>query len=97
MAHLHNPEIEIAVQRSRGQLIAPRQVSSKSVLSNQPPKHSEGAGHPPTSKLRGIAQSRMWKWLFDAHRLLGVSVEVVDDQLNVLTTPTAAGSVLRQD
>jgi len=23
----------------------------------------------------------MWKWILDAHRLLGVSVEIVDDQL----------------
>jgi hypothetical protein len=33
----------------------------------------------------------MWKWLFDAHRLLGVTVEVVDDRLNVLSIPTSGG------
>src|SRR5437868_4778376 len=27
----------------------------------------------------------MWKWIFDAHRLLGVTVEIVDDQLVSLT------------
>lgn len=29
----------------------------------------------------------MWKWLFDAHRLLGVSVEIIDDRLTLLTAP----------
>ena len=33
----------------------------------------------------------MWKWLFDAHRLLGVTVEVVDDRLNVLSIPVGGG------
>ena len=33
----------------------------------------------------------MWKWLFDAHRLLGVTVEVVDDRLNVLSLPVGGG------
>lgn len=33
----------------------------------------------------------MWKWLFDAHRLLGVTVEVVDDRLNVLSQPIGGG------
>ena len=38
----------------------------------------------------------MWKWLFDAHRLLGVTVEVVDDRLNVLSIP-ASGGLLGRD
>jgi len=33
----------------------------------------------------------MWKWLFDAHRLLGVTVEVVDEQLNVLSLAVGGG------
>jgi hypothetical protein len=37
----------------------------------------------------------MWKWLFDAHRLLGVTVEVVDDHLNVLSVPVSGGLVGR--
>ena len=37
----------------------------------------------------------MLKWLFDAHRLLGVTVEVVDDRLTVLTMPASASSGLR--
>jgi hypothetical protein len=37
----------------------------------------------------------MWKWLFDAHRLLGVTVEVVDDHLNVLSVPVGGGLVGR--
>jgi hypothetical protein len=39
----------------------------------------------------------MWKWLFDAHRLLGVTIDVVDDHLTVLTVPVSASSVLRRD
>jgi hypothetical protein len=38
----------------------------------------------------------MWKWLFDAHRLLGVTVEVVDEQLNVLSM-TVGGGILGRD
>jgi hypothetical protein len=38
----------------------------------------------------------MWKWLFDAHRLLGVTVEVVDEQLNVLSL-TVGGGLLGRD
>src|SRR6185436_10569713 len=38
----------------------------------------------------------MWKWLFDAHRLLGVTVEVVDDHLNVLSLPVGGGLVGRE-
>ena len=72
-------------------------ISSKPVLSDQPAKRREAAGHPSTSKLRGIAQSRMWKWLFDAHRLFGVSVDVLDDRLTVLTVPVSRQSVLRRD
>jgi len=37
----------------------------------------------------------MWKWLFDAHRLLGVTVEVVDDRVNVVSVPVAGGLVGR--
>jgi hypothetical protein len=37
----------------------------------------------------------MWKWLFDAHRQLGVTVEVVDDRLNVLSAPVDGGLVGR--
>jgi hypothetical protein len=39
----------------------------------------------------------MWKWLFDAHRLLGVTAAVIDDRLTVLTAPGSAGSVLQED
>src|SRR4051794_4327465 len=39
----------------------------------------------------------MWKWLFDAHRLLGVAVDVIDERLSVLTVPVSANSVLRRD
>jgi hypothetical protein len=39
----------------------------------------------------------MWKWLFDAHRLLGVTIDVIDDRLTVLTAPVSASSVLRRD
>jgi len=38
----------------------------------------------------------MWKWLFDAHRLLGVTVEVVDERLNVLSL-TVSGGLLGRD
>ncbi|HEY2908560.1 MAG TPA: hypothetical protein VGJ29_21825 [Vicinamibacterales bacterium] len=37
----------------------------------------------------------MWKWILDAHRLLGVSVEIIDDQLAPLTSTAAARPVLR--
>jgi hypothetical protein len=33
----------------------------------------------------------MWKWLFDAHRQLGVTVEIVDDRLRVLSIPSPGG------
>jgi len=33
----------------------------------------------------------MWKWIFDAHRLLGVTVEVVDEQLHVLSLTVGSG------
>jgi hypothetical protein len=38
----------------------------------------------------------MWKWLFDAHRLLGVTVEIIDDRLTLLTPPGTA-SRMRND
>ncbi len=37
----------------------------------------------------------MWKWLFDAHRLLGVTVEVLDDRFDVLM-PSREGRLLRE-
>jgi hypothetical protein len=37
----------------------------------------------------------MWKWLFDAYRLLGVTVEVVDDRMDVLSLPVGGGLVGR--
>jgi hypothetical protein len=37
----------------------------------------------------------MWKWLFDAHRLLGVAVEVLDDEFAVLA-PSREGRALRE-
>src|SRR5689334_2197942 len=36
----------------------------------------------------------MWKWFFDAHRLLGVSVEVVDDEFEVMVA-SREGRLLR--
>jgi hypothetical protein len=39
---------------------------------------------PHLARLRAIVRSRMWKWLFDAHRLLGITVEVLDDQFALL-------------
>jgi hypothetical protein len=37
----------------------------------------------------------MWKWLLDAHRLLGLTVEVLDDQFTVVT-PSKDGRILRE-
>src|SRR5262245_22389233 len=37
----------------------------------------------------------MCKWLFDAHRLLGVTVEVVDDRMDVLSVSVGGGLVGR--
>jgi hypothetical protein len=37
----------------------------------------------------------MWKWLFDAHRLVGVTVEVLDDEFGVLA-PSRDGRALRE-
>jgi hypothetical protein len=37
----------------------------------------------------------MWKWLFDAHRLLGISVEILDDELSVLLS-SRDGRLLRE-
>jgi len=51
----------------------------------------------PASRLRAIVQSRMWKWMLDAHRLLGASVEVVDDQLAPLTSTAGARPVWRSE
>jgi hypothetical protein len=45
--------------------------------------------------LRAIVRSRMWKWLFDAHRLLGVAVDVLDDQFDILV-PSRDGRRLRE-
>ena len=40
---------------------------------------------PHLARLRAIVRSRMWKWLFDAHRVLGVTIEVLDDHDDVQT------------
>jgi GGDEF domain-containing protein len=53
-------------------------------------------GQPAGSRLRAIVQSRMWKWIFDAHRLLGVTVEIFDDQLIALV-PVSAAKPARPD
>jgi hypothetical protein len=37
----------------------------------------------------------MWKWLFDAHRILGVTVEVLDDEFGVLAA-SREGRALRE-
>jgi hypothetical protein len=37
----------------------------------------------------------MWKWLFDAHRLLGVAVDVLDDQFDIVV-PSRDGRRLRE-
>jgi len=50
---------------------------------------------PHLGRLRAIVQSRMWKWLFDAHRLLGVSIEILDDGFGVLVA-SREGRVLRE-
>jgi len=55
----------------------------------------EPSGHPHLARLRAIVRSRMWKWLFDAHRLVGVAVEVLDDEFGVLA-PSREGRVLRE-
>lgn len=39
----------------------------------------------------------MWKWLFDAHHLLGAAVEVIDPQFGLLTSPPSVISGLRQE
>ncbi|HEX7140309.1 MAG TPA: hypothetical protein VF219_20835 [Vicinamibacterales bacterium] len=51
--------------------------------------------HPHLARLRAIVRSRMWKWLFDAHRLVGVSVEVLDDEFALLA-PSRDGRALRE-
>ncbi len=61
------------------------------------PAKSTGPGQPAASRLRGIVQSRMWKWIFDAHRLLGLTVEVVDDRLSALTPSSAGKPLARPD
>jgi hypothetical protein len=56
---------------------------------------ADAARRPHLARLRAIAGSRMWKWLFDAHRLLGVTVEVLDDRFEVLL-PSREGRLLRE-
>jgi hypothetical protein len=51
--------------------------------------------HPHLARLRAIVRSRMWKWLFDAHRLVGVAVEVLDDEFALLA-PSRDGRALRE-
>jgi len=50
---------------------------------------------PHLARLRAIVRSRMWKWLFDAHRVLGVTIEVLDDHFDVLL-PSREGRLLRE-
>jgi hypothetical protein len=56
---------------------------------------ADPARRPHLARLRAIVRSRMWKWLFDAHRLLGVTVEVLDEQFDVLL-PSRDGRMLRE-
>jgi hypothetical protein len=55
----------------------------------------DSARRPHLARLRAIVRSRMWKWLFDAHRVLGVTVEVLDDRFDVLVT-SREGRLLRE-
>lgn len=50
---------------------------------------------PHLPRLRAIVRSRMWKWLFDAHRLFGVAVDVLDDQFEIVV-PSRDGRRLRE-
>jgi hypothetical protein len=51
--------------------------------------------HPHLARLRAIVRSRMWKWLFDAHRVVGVAVEVLDDEFMMLAS-SRDGRALRE-
>src|SRR5882762_2378518 len=67
-------------------------------MSAQPPAEpTANVSSPSASRLRGIVQSRMWKWLFDAHHLLGAAVEVVDLQVGLLTSRPSEIAGLRQE
>ena len=40
-------------------------------------------------------QSAMWRWLFDAYRLLGIHLEIIDDSGHIVTPPSSASAELR--
>ena len=50
---------------------------------------------PSLSRLRGVVQSPMWRWLFDAYRLLGIHLEIIDDSGHIVTPPSSASAELR--
>jgi hypothetical protein len=37
----------------------------------------------------------MWRWLFDAYRLLGIHLEIIDDHGHIITPSSSAGAELR--
>ena len=37
----------------------------------------------------------MWRWLFDAYRLLGIHLEIIDDHGHIVTPPSSASAELR--
>jgi hypothetical protein len=50
---------------------------------------------PNVSRLRGVVQSTMWRWLFEAYRLLGIHLEIIDDNGQLVTPPSSASAELR--
>ncbi|MCU1385653.1 MAG: hypothetical protein JWL71_4350 [Acidobacteria bacterium] len=50
---------------------------------------------PTTAQLRGVVNSPMWRWLFEAYRLLGIHVEIVDQQVDLVTPSSSASAALR--
>jgi hypothetical protein len=50
---------------------------------------------PHATRLRGVVQSPMWRWLFDAYRLLGIHLEIIDDHGHIITPSSSASAELR--
>jgi hypothetical protein len=78
-----------------GEPIAPQFAIADVVSSYLTIHRPDQSRHPHLARLRAIVRSRMWKWLFDAHRLVGVAVEVLDDDFAVLA-PSREGRLLRE-
>ena len=66
---------------------------SRSVSSHIPARPD--ITEPSLSRLRGVVQSPMWRWLFDAYRILGIHLEVIDDSGHIVTPPSSASAELR--